>query len=87
MCWWHGTGRQTREHCFKECLAWKPEIRKLWKEVREASVERDGASNTNVNNGRKGLGNGICRGRAGPGNTAIRDLLGDERFSEAVLSF
>ena len=29
-CWWCGSGRQTREHCFKECITWKDEIKTLW---------------------------------------------------------
>ena len=33
ICWWCGTGRQTRGHLFGECLTWKEEIKKLWKEV------------------------------------------------------
>lgn len=27
-CWWWSRDRQTREHLFKECLAWKKEISK-----------------------------------------------------------
>ena len=38
VCWWCESGRQTREHLFKECLAWKEEIRELWKEMGEATV-------------------------------------------------
>ena len=37
VCWWCGSGRQTREHLFKECLAWKREIKELWEEIREAT--------------------------------------------------
>ena len=37
QCWWCSSGRQSREHLFKECRAWKNEIRKLWKEVGEIS--------------------------------------------------
>lgn len=33
VCWRCGIGRQTREHLFKECLAWREEIRTLWKKV------------------------------------------------------
>ena len=29
LCWWCTKGRQTREHLFKECPAWKGEIRQL----------------------------------------------------------
>ena len=35
--------RQSRENLFKECVAWKPEIRLLWKRVGEASLEKDNA--------------------------------------------
>ncbi|KAF8532784.1 hypothetical protein BDD12DRAFT_950868 [Trichophaea hybrida] len=34
LCWWCETGaRQTRHHLFTECRAFKPQIRRLWKEV------------------------------------------------------
>ena len=36
-CWWCGSGRQTRQHCFKECITWKDEIKTLWREMGEAS--------------------------------------------------
>ena len=36
-CWWCGSARQTREHLFKERVAWKKEIRKLWENVGNAS--------------------------------------------------
>ena len=41
----------------------------------------------NVYKGKKGFGYGVKGGKAGPGNTAIRDLLADERFTEAVVGF
>ena len=40
ICWWCSRGRQTREHLFKECSAWKKEIRELWREVGEATIEQ-----------------------------------------------
>ena len=39
QCWWCGSGRQSREHLFKECRTWKDQIRKLWKKIGEASGE------------------------------------------------
>jgi hypothetical protein len=36
-CWWCESGkRQTREHLFKECPRWLPEIRELWRAVGKA---------------------------------------------------
>ena len=76
--WWGGSGR---EHCLKRCITWKLE---LWKSVGEASGSGKGSDN--VYKGKKGFGHGV-RGRNGPGNTRVRDLLADERFVEAVLEF
>ena len=33
VCWWCGSGKQTREHLLKERIPWRKEIRTLWKEV------------------------------------------------------
>jgi hypothetical protein len=34
QCWWCESGRrQTREHLFKECSAWKTQINRLWRQV------------------------------------------------------
>ena len=90
LCWRCGAARQTREHLFKECIAWKEEIRELWKKVGEAS----GSSRTVENGlirmykGRKGFvldtqeGSGATRR---PGNTSDRDLLADRRFIGFVI--
>ena len=59
-CWWCSGGRQTREHVFQECLAWKDDIRTLWKRVGEASA-RDGTRENMQGRryrGRKGFGMG-----------------------------
>ena len=43
-CFWCGTGeRQTRFHLFVRCRRWAPEIKKLWKRVREGAGGRGGA--------------------------------------------
>jgi len=35
QCWWCESGRrQTREHLFKECSAWKTQINNLWRQAR-----------------------------------------------------
>ena len=39
-CWWCDGGRQSREH-FKECGAWKDEIKELWEKVGNISGKRD----------------------------------------------
>ena len=37
QCWWCGGGRQqTCHHLFIECRAWKPQIRRLWKDIGKA---------------------------------------------------
>ena len=91
VCWWCGTGRQTSEHLFKECLAWKKEIRELWKEVGEAMDTNKEPTRGSRYKGRKGfyLGrqeNGHFATRR-PGNTPIRVLMSDERCIPAVLRF
>ena len=91
QCWWCSGGRQTREHLFKECRAWKEEIRELWKKVGEIS-------DTSGNERGKAVGKGKIRKkkcfgfrshehRVGPGNCSVGKLLSDPRFAEAVLSF
>ena len=96
VCWWCTGRRQTREHLFKECPAWKQGIRRLWKEVGEATREEAGGDRGSLPRnrqyrGRKGFGIGIRTGHTyrarGPGNTSVGALLGDERCIPAVLSF
>ena len=94
LCWWCTKSRQTREHLLKECSTWKEEIRKLWKEVAEATENRLTSLGTESGRARRGgkgfgLGSGFSRGRGGrrPGNTSIGMLLGDDRCVPAVLSF
>ena len=36
---------------------------------------------------RKGFGCGVRQAKARPSNTSIRDLLSDDRYTEAVLEF
>ena len=62
----------------------------LWKSVGEAMMKEGKQSERksgHVYNGLKGFGYGGKGGRAGPGNTAVRKLLEDERFTEAVAEF
>ena len=77
----------SREHLFKECMAWKQEIR-LWRKVGEASLSKDGAGKTadRLYKGGKGFAFGVT-GAAGPGNTSVKKLLSDSRFVGAVLDF
>ena len=65
-------------------MTWKDEIKKLWTDVGEASAIRN---KTHVYNWKKGPEYRFRSGGATPGNTTIRELLSDERFSEAVLAF
>lgn len=76
VCWWCGTGKQTRVYCFRECIAWRGEIRELWKGVGLVRKKRPGAGR--IGSGRKGFRYGVCQG-AGPGNTNVRELLPNER--------
>ena len=92
ICWWYTKSRQTREHLFKECSAWKQEIRRLWKEVEEATKGQNQGDGRNRYKGKKGFGffseTGRGRGRGrGPGNTPVKVLMADERCIPAVLSF
>lgn len=81
LCWWCGIARQTREHLFKECRAWKEEVATLWKEIGEISDRiskaREGEKSVrttgSVYKGKKGFGFGV---RARLGNTTIRELFG-----------
>ena len=78
--------RQCREHLFKECTEWTREIRDLWTAVGQASGERLETSGDKLKS-RKGLGFRVRQARARPSNTTIRDLLLDDRYTEAVLAF
>ena len=90
QCWWCSSGRQSREHLFKECRAWKKEIRELWKKVGEISrVSRD-TGDRSLERGRKkkkGFGFFSQEYRVRPGNCTVGKLMSDARFTEAVLNF
>ena len=84
-CWWCDRGRQSRDHLFKECRRWEKEIRELWNAVGRASggrQEEDGPFKS-----RKGFGFHVRRARARPSNTTVRELLSNDRYTEAVLDF
>ena len=93
QCWWCGSGRQSREHLFKECRTWKEEIRKLWKELGEISMAnkeiKDGKSGRQRSGKRRRKGFGFVshEQRVRPGNCTIGRLMSDQRFTEAILSF
>ena len=61
------------------------EIRELWTAVGRASG-RGEATGDPFKSG-KGFGFRVRQARARPSNTSIRDLLADERYTEAVLRF
>ena len=65
-------------------MAWKPEIRGLWKAVVRPAPKKSHRKHVQ---GKEGFGYGVRKRRAGPGNTKTRDLLADGRYSEAVLDF
>ena len=54
-CWWCSGGRQSREHLFKECRAWKEETRELWKKVDDLAGSCKGKDAGGVYKGRKGF--------------------------------
>ena len=85
VCWWCGSGRQSREHLFKECKAWAKEIKELWTAVGEASGKRDQTGEPFKS--RKGFGYRARQARARPCNTSVRDLLSNYRYTTAVLGF
>ena len=86
VCWWCNEGRQSREHLFKECTAWTKEIQEHWAAVGAASGGRSGIGGSQ-HMGRKGFGYRVREARARPSNTSIRNLLSDDRYTEAVWSF
>lgn len=75
-------GRQTREHCFKDCMAWQAEIRTPWKNVSQMEDSRAKGKRLGGRPSRGGKGFGY-----GPGNTTVRKLLSDEQYVGAVLEF
>ena len=92
QCWWCSCDRQTREHLFKECRAWKEEIRELWKRVGEISEVSEEGKERAVGKGykkrrKKGFGFISQEYRVGPGNCSVGRLMSDPRFTEAVLNF
>ena len=96
QCWWCSSGRQSREHLFKECRAWKNEIRKLWKEVGEISRvdradmdngERISKERKKGRKRKKGFGFFTHEYSVRPDNCTVGRLMADPRFTDAVLSF
>ena len=84
-CWWSEKSRQSREHLFKECTARTVGIKRLWTAVGEAPGGRERTDE--LFKGRKRFGYRVRQARARPSNTSIRDLLSDDRYTEAVLDF
>ena len=85
VCWWCNKGRQSREHLFKDCRAWTNEIGELWTAVGKASGKREQIDEPFKS--RRGFGYMVRQARARPSNTMVRDLLSDERYTEAVVRF
>ena len=85
QCWWCERGRQSKEHLFKECTAWTAEIGELWRAVGETSGRKKRADEPFKS--REGFGYKVRQARARPSNTSIRDLLSDDRYTDAVLTF
>ena len=72
---------------FKECTTWGKEIRKLWNEVGRISGKRGKEGSEGPYKSRRGFGVQVRQARARPSNTTVRELLSDDRYSEAVLGF
>lgn len=85
-CWWCGSGRQTREHLFKECIVWRKEVRKLWKEMRLASRSGKETRPWRVWKGREDFGYQFQCG-ARPGNATERTVVRQERHADGVPDF
>ena len=77
------TEEDSREHLFRECTAWTKGVCELWTAVGEAS----GGYGGNHFKCRKGFGFRVRLAKARPSNTSIRDLLSDDRYTEAVFWF
>ena len=86
ICWWCSNKKQSRKHLFKECRAWKEEIRQLWKTVGDISGGH-GERPIGPYKGSKGFMLRTTRGSIGPGNCSVERLFGDPRFTEAILTF
>ena len=84
-CWWCDSGRQSRDHLFKECRRWENEIGELWTKVGRISGKRE--EGNGPFRSRKGFGFHVRQARARPSNTTVRKLLSDSRYTEAVLEF
>ena len=83
QCWWSNHARQNQEHLFKGCREWKKNIR-----AGNTSGDRDGCEDgkrSGTLKSKNGLAD-IGKAKARLSNTMIRDLLGNEDFTEAVLS-
>ena len=82
------SGRQSRDHLFKECRTWKGEIRELWSAVGKISGKRESREGMDETfKSRKGFGFHVRQARARPSNTTVRELLSNNRYTEAVLDF
>ena len=90
-----GAGPRDRQESIslKSASLGKKEIRKLWEDVRGASETPRAERNMSVKmyKGRKGFFLGKVqretRGERGPGNTFVRVLLADRRFTAFILDF
>ena len=83
VCLWCSDGRQSREHLFKECRAWTTEIKELWTAVGKASGRRERSDESFKS--RKDFGYRVRQAVARLSNTSVRDLLSNDRYTEAVL--
>ena len=87
-CWWCEGGRQSRDHLFKECRTWEGEIRELWSRVGRISGKREAEKGMDEPfKSRKGFGFHVKQAIASPSNTTVRELLTNNRYTEAVLDF
>ena len=84
-CWWCDGGKQSRDHLFKECKRWRKEIEELWKEVGRISGRRE--EGDGPFRSRRGFGFHVRQARARPSNTTVRELLSNNRYTEAVVRF
>ena len=66
---------------------WGDEIHELWERVGNTSGDREEDGGKHVLKSGKGFGYDIRKAKIRPSNASIRDLLGNDTFTDAILSF
>ena len=73
---------------FLRSAAWEKEIRELWSTVGRLSGKKGAKEGMGEPfKSRRGFGFQVKQARARPSNTTVRELLSNNRYTEAVLVF